>query len=53
MKLKDIAYARTGDKGDISNISVIPYRASDFNWLRNVLTSEMVKQFFSDFAMVK
>ncbi len=48
MKLKDIAHARTGDKGDISNISVIPYRASDFNWLRNVLTAEMVKQFFSD-----
>jgi hypothetical protein len=25
MKLKEIAHARTGDKGEISNISVIPY----------------------------
>ena len=26
MKLKEIAHSRTGDKGDISNISLIPYK---------------------------
>ena len=47
MKLKEIAHARTGDKGDISNISVIPYREEDFEYLRTVLTPERVKHFFS------
>jgi hypothetical protein len=42
MKLRDIAHARAGDKGDISNISVIAYRMEDFTFLRQRLTSQMV-----------
>ena len=38
MKLRDIAHARSGDKGDISNISVIAYRQEDFNLLRQAVT---------------
>ena len=30
MKLKEIAHSRTGDKGDISNISLIPYKKEDY-----------------------
>ena len=30
MKLRDIAHSRTGDKGNISNISVIAYDARDY-----------------------
>lgn len=48
MKLKEIAHSRTGDKGEISNISVIPYRESDYEWLKKVLTAERVKGYFSD-----
>lgn len=48
MKLRQIAHARTGDKGEISNISVIPYREEDFDFLKNVLTEEKVKTYFSE-----
>lgn len=43
MKLRDIAHARSGDKGDISNISVIAYRQEDFNLLRQAVTPQAVK----------
>ena len=34
MKLKEIAHARTGDKGEISNISVIPYDENNYEMLK-------------------
>ena len=37
MKLKEIAHARTGDKGEISNISVIPYDENNYEMLKFVL----------------
>ncbi len=43
MKLRDIAHARTGDKGDISNISVIAYRNDDYAMLQQVVTPQAVK----------
>ena len=43
MKLRDIAHTRSGDKGDISNISVIAYRAEDFDLLRQAVTPQAVK----------
>lgn len=48
MKLREIAHARTGDKGEISNISVIPYDEKDYEWLKDVLTAEKVKEWFCD-----
>ncbi|MDE6202980.1 MAG: hypothetical protein K2O16_13925 [Lachnospiraceae bacterium] len=48
MKLKEIAHARTGDKGEISNISVIPYDEKDYKWLRETLTAEKVREWFQD-----
>ena len=47
MLLRDIAHARAGDKGDISNISVIVYEQRHFQLLENYLTPERVKQHFS------
>ena len=44
--LYKIAHARTGDKGNRSNISVIAYRAEDFELLRKELTEEKVKTHF-------
>ena len=46
MKLRDIAHSRTGDKGNISNISVIAYEEKDFDFLRQAITPEIVKEHF-------
>lgn len=47
MKLRDIAHVRTGDKGDISQISVFAYRDEDFDLLVAWVTPARVAQFFS------
>ena len=51
MKLYEIAHSRTGDKGNISNISLIAYDMKDFPLLRDKVTVDKVKQWFGD--MVK
>jgi hypothetical protein len=43
MILKDVAHARTGDKGTIINCSVIPYDEGDYDWLVWVVTAERVR----------
>jgi|SRR5829696_1488028 hypothetical protein len=48
MKLRELAHARAGDKGNISNISVIPYEEGDYAFLAEYLTAERVKQHLSD-----
>ena len=48
MKLKEVAHARTGDKGEISNISVIPYDEADYEMLKEKVTAEKVKAYFAD-----
>ncbi len=50
MKLREIAHSRTGDKGNISNISVIAFRDADFVFLREHVTAERVKDHFSGIA---
>jgi len=47
MKLRDIAHSRTGDKGNVCNISVIAYRADDYALLREAVTAEQVKAHFA------
>ncbi len=39
---------RTGDKGNISNISVIAYNPADYDYLEEHLTSERVKEHFRE-----
>lgn len=48
MKLREIAHARTGDKGEISNISVIPYDEKDYELIKQRITCERVKEYFSE-----
>lgn len=43
MKLRDLAHARTGDKGDTSNISVIAYEPGDFAYLAEHVTADRVR----------
>ncbi|MGP7796823.1 AtuA-related protein [Sphingomonas sp. CLY1604] len=50
MLLHDVAHARTGDKGNISDISIFPYARSDYDWLCATLTTERIATFFSDIA---
>lgn len=50
MKLHDIAHARTGDKGDISNISVIAYDPAHWPAIRDGVTPERVAAHFGTFA---
>jgi hypothetical protein len=47
MKLRDIAHARAGDKGDISNLSLIAYRVEDYALLEQYVTSERVRAHFA------
>lgn len=42
MKLRELAHARSGDKGDISNLSVIAFDPADYPRLRAALTAERV-----------
>lgn len=48
MRLKDVAHSRTGDKGDISNISLIAYKSEDYKILKEKVTTEVVKEYFKD-----
>ena len=50
MKLRHIAHARTGDKGDISNISLIVYNMKDYELIKEKVTAEKVKEWFKDIA---
>ena len=47
MRLREIAYSRSGDKGDTANICVFPYKEEDWELLREKLTASRVKEFFS------
>jgi hypothetical protein len=48
MKLRELAHARAGDKGDTSNISVISYEPGDFAFIAEHVTAERVKAHFAD-----
>jgi hypothetical protein len=50
MLLREIAHARAGDKGNISNISVIAYDPADYPRLEQYVTAERVKAHFADIA---
>lgn len=47
MRLKEIAHSRTGDKGNISTLSVIAYRKEDYARICERVTAERVAAFFS------
>lgn len=44
--LREMAYARSGDKGSHSNIGVIAYDEKGYLFLQEHLTAEKVAQFF-------
>ena len=48
MKLREIAHSRAGDKGDISNISLIAYKLEDYPRLVQQVTADKVKGWFGE-----
>jgi hypothetical protein len=46
MKLRELAHARAGDKGDVSNIALIAFDPTDFAWLAEHATAERVAAHF-------
>ena len=46
MLLKEIAHSRTGDKGNISVISVIAYKDEDYKIIKKKVTEEKLKEYF-------
>ena len=43
MNLRELAHSRTGDKGNIVNISLIAYREEDYALLKEQVTADKVK----------
>ena len=48
MILREIAHARTGDKGNILTISLIAYRKEDFPLLEERVTADRVTEHFGE-----
>jgi hypothetical protein len=48
MKLRELAHARSGDKGNVSNIAVIAYEPGDYAFLVEHVTADRVKAHFAD-----
>jgi hypothetical protein len=47
MKLRELAHARTGDKGNVLTISVIAYRPEDYPLIEKQVTAKLVSDLFS------
>jgi hypothetical protein len=47
MRLHEIAHSRAGDKGDISNLSLIAYDRADYALLERHVTAERVRAHFA------
>lgn len=47
MKLYEIAHSRTGDKGNLSTISVIAYDPKDYDLIKREITAQRVKSHMS------
>ncbi|MBK9385936.1 MAG: hypothetical protein IPN34_14085 [Planctomycetes bacterium] len=48
VRLSQLAYSRSGDKGDGSNVGVIAYDRASYDLLVRVLTPALVKRHFQD-----
>ncbi|HKB91796.1 MAG TPA: hypothetical protein VKC60_14865 [Opitutaceae bacterium] len=46
IQLREIAFARSGDKGDNANVAVFGRSSLAYQWLRQNLTTAVVEDFF-------
>lgn len=49
--VNDIAYTRSGDKGDVSNVGIMAFGPGEYELLRKSVTPERLKQFFGDLVL--
>jgi hypothetical protein len=47
MMVGDVAHVRSGDKGDILNLSLIPIDPGDWEWLAGTVTAERVHDLYA------
>ena len=45
--LRDLAYARSGDKGDISDIGVMAFSHRNYEIIKKALTPEAIKNYYN------
>jgi hypothetical protein len=50
LQVKDIAYARSGDKGDVVNVGVLAHDDGAYAKLVKTLTPERIKAHFGDWV---
>lgn len=50
LPLREICYARSGDKGDICNIGLVARSEEIYQWIRQIVTAEKVKAHFGEIA---
>ena len=50
MQVKDVAYARSGDKGDVVNVGVLAFDDAAYERLTKTLTPERIKAHFGDWV---
>jgi hypothetical protein len=46
--LREIAFARSGDKGNHANVAVIAYTPAGYEHLRQVVTAQRLQEYFSE-----
>jgi hypothetical protein len=50
MQVKDVAYARSGDKGDVVNVGVLAFDDAAYERLTRTLTPARIKSHFGDWV---
>jgi hypothetical protein len=50
MLVKDVAYARSGDKGDVVNVGVLAFDDAAYARLEKTLTPERIKAHFGEWV---
>jgi hypothetical protein len=53
IKLYEIAHSRAGDKGEVTNISLIPYDEKHYELLKEQITENVVRDHFGELATGK
>jgi hypothetical protein len=48
VKLRDLAWARSGDKGDISDLGIMAFNEKNYEILKREITPASIKAFFRD-----
>jgi len=51
IQLRELAYARSGDKGDVCNVGLLAFNRENYELIRKYVTPERIKAHFGD--MVK